>query len=118
MSPKEKMERPSQLLEVHLEGFPCRVCHAQTEEIETVHDCRAEHLSMTDAPHRIYTENFVLHRCPQCSHYQIVYHLPKEYYASYASTGMGQQQYSGVLNQVEEKIQRLWRYSPPPAVAL
>ena len=89
----------------------CRVCHAQTEEIETIHDCRAEHLSMTDSPHRIRTENFILHRCPQCSHYQIIYCLPKEYYASYISTGMGQQQYSGALNQVEEKIQRLRRYS-------
>ena len=66
---------------------------------------------MTDSPHRIRTENFILHRCPQCSHYQIIYCLPKEYYASYISTGMGQQQYSGALNQVEEKIQRLRRYS-------
>ncbi len=90
----------------------CRVCQTHMEPLETIHGCRAEHLSMESHPHRIRTDDYTMHRCPQCSHCQIEYRLPEGYYESYVSTGAGQQQYSGALNQVEQKIRRLSRYSP------
>lgn len=108
----ESKETMANLQESQPKVFPCRVCHGETEEVETIHNCRMDHLLMTDTPRRIRTEDFTLYRCPQCSHYQIEYRLPEEYYgSSYSNNGAGQKQYSGFLNQVESKIQRLSQYS-------
>lgn len=97
--------------DAQLKSFPCRVCHEQVEEVEVVHNCRIDHLLMMDAPRRIHTKDFILYRCPQCSHYQIAYYLPEEYYEGSDTSDTGQKQYTGNLNQTESKIQRLCGYS-------
>ena len=108
---KELLENLAQFQDACAQDFPCRVCQGQTEEVEIIHDCRVGHILMTERPCSIQTEDFVLYRCPQCSHFQIVDSLPNGYYESYVP-GTGQQQYSGTLNKLEEKIKRLHGYSP------
>lgn len=89
----------------------CRVCHQEMNEFEMIHGCRSEHFVIFEKPHTVSTDDYMMYQCPNCSHFQIEYCLPENYFDSYVSGMTGKSQYTGLLDQWKGKVRTLSKFS-------